>query len=335
MELILATSDGREERTIWDNIDFEIGGEGSEKGQGANTFEIALSYPDWDKSYSFGKRIYEPGTEHGGIIKDIEGATNTDMIYVRGYTWRGYLAHRIIEPPAGSDYKTVSGELNSVISSLVGSSLGSLFQVSSASTGVSVSNYQFDRYTTLEAGLTKMLATKGYKLNIRYVQTDLSGYVLLEAIPANNYGNQVEISQDSLLNFANRDYRMGTNHLICLGVGELKDRTVIHLYANANGVISQTKTITGLEEVVEIFDNPGADSDVLLTTGTERLKTLLNEKSFTAAVKGIDNIDLTLGDTITGRDYITGTVVTKPIVQKIVRRENGLLTVDYKIEGEE
>lgn len=335
MELILATSDGREERSVFDNIDFEIGGESSEMGQGANTFELTLSYPDWDGSYKIGKRIYEPNTEHGGIIKDIEGATNTDMIYVRGYTWRGYLAHRIIEPPAGSDYKTVSGELNSVISSLVGNMFGSLFQVSTTSTGKSVSNYRFDRYTTLEAGINKMLASKGYKLSIRYIQTDLSGYVLLEAVPANDYGSDIEISQDSLLNFANRDYRMGTNHLICLGIGELAQRTVIHLYADARGNISQTQSITGLEEVVEVFDNPGADSDVLLQTGTERLQSLLNQKTFTAAVKGIDNINLTLGDTITGRDYITGNVVTKPIVQKIVKRENVLLTVDYKIEGEE
>lgn len=335
MELILATSDGREERAIWDNIDFEIGGESSEFGQGANTFELSLSYPDWDGSYAFGKRIYEPNTEHGGIIKDIEGATNTDMIYVRGFTWRGYLAHRIIEPPAGQDYKTVSGELNSVISTLVGNMFGSLFQVSNTSTGVTVSNYQFNRYTTLEAGIVKMLASKGYKLSIKYIQTDLSGYVLLEAVPANDYGSQIEISQDSPLNFANRDYRMGTNHLICLGIGELSQRTVIHLYADAYGNISQAQSITGLEEVVEIFDNPGADSDVLLQTGTERLQSLLNQKTFTAAVKGIDDIDLTLGDTITGRDYITGNRVTKPIVQKIVKRENGLLTVDYKIEGED
>ena len=326
MELILATSDGRELCTVWDDIDFDIGGE--------NNFELALDYPSWNADFKQGALLYVPGTEYGGIIKDVEGMTETDQIFVRGYTWRGYLAHRIIEPPSGQDYKTVSGELNAVIAQVIGNSLGNLFVVSDTDTGVTVT-YRFNRYVTVNDGLTAMLATKGYRLDIQYVQTETGGYVQIQALPAGNYGSDIEISQDSRLNFMSRDYRMGVNHLICLGIGELAQRTVIHLYADANGNISQTQTITGLNEIVEVFDNPGADSEVLLTTGTERFKTLLNFKSFQAALKDVDDLDLYLGDTFTGRDYITGNVVTKPIVEKIVKRENGLFTVDYKIEGED
>lgn len=326
MELILATSDGRELCTVWDDIDFDIGGE--------NNFELALDYPSWNADFKQGALLYVPGTEYGGIIKDVEGMTETDQIFVRGYTWRGYLAHRIIEPPSGADYKTVSGELNAVIAEVIGNSLGNLFVVSDTDTGVTVT-YRFNRYVTVNDGLTAMLATKGYRLDIQYVQTETGGYVQIQALPAGNYGSDIEISQDSRLNFTSRDYRMGVNHLICLGIGELAARTVIHLYADANGNISQTQTITGLNEIVEVFDNPGADSEVLLTTGTERFKTLLNFKSFQAALKDVDDLDLYLGDTFTGRDYITGNVVTKPIVEKIVKREHGLFTVDYKIEGED
>ena len=326
MELILATSDGRELCTVWDDIDFDIGGE--------NNFELALDYPSWNADFKQGALLYVPGTEYGGIIKDVEGMTETDQIFVRGYTWRGYLAHRIIEPPSGQDYKTVSGELNAVIAEVIGNSLGNLFVVPDTDTGVTVT-YRFNRYVTVNDGLTAMLATKGYRLDIQYVQTETGGYVQIQALPAGNYGSDIEISQDSRLNFTSRDYRMGVNHLICLGIGELAQRTVIHLYADANGNISQTQSITGLNEIVEVFDNPGADSEALLTTGTERFKTLLNFKSFQAALKDVDDLDLYLGDTFTGRDYITGNVVTKPIVEKIVKRENGLFTVDYKIEGED
>lgn len=326
MELILATSDGRELCTVWDDIDFDIGGE--------NNFELALDYPSWNADFKQGALLYVPGTEYGGIIKDVEGMTETDQIFVRGYTWRGYLAHRIIEPPSGQDYKTVSGELNAVIAQVIGNSLGNLFVVSDTDTGVTVT-YRFNRYVTVNDGLTAMLATKGYRLDIQYVQTETGGYVQIQALPVGNYGSDIEISQDSRLNFTSRDYRMGVNHLICLGIGELAARTVIHLYADANGNISQTQTITGLNEIVGVFDNPGADSEVLLTTGTERFKTLLNFKSFQAALKDVDDLDLYLGDTFTGRDYITGNVVTKPIVEKIVKMENGLFTVDYKIEGED
>lgn len=330
MELILASADGREEKTIFDDIDLEIGEE--------NTFEITLDYPAWDGSLKHGKRIYVPGTEYGGIIKDIEGATNTDQIFVRGFTWRGYLAHRIIEPPSGEDYRKVSGELNTVIrtilSSVLSNSLTSMFRVSSESTGVSVTNFQFNRYVSAADGITAMLASKGYRLDIRYIQTELSGYVLLSAQPAENHGDDIEISQDSRLDFASQDYRMGCNHLICMGIGELRNRTIVHLYADKNGTISQTKTITGIEEIVETYDNPAAEEDILIELGTEYFKELLNYKKFEAAYKDIDDLDLPIGDTITGRDYITGNVVTKPITRKIIRRENGIVTTEYKIEGE-
>lgn len=326
MELILASEDGREERTVFDDIDLEIGGE--------NTFQITLSYGQWDGSFEYNKRIYVPDTEYGGIIKDIEGETKTDQIYVRGYTWRGYLAHRIIEPPAGQDYKVVSGELNDVIRSIIGDTLGSWFAVSEEDTGVNVTNYQFDRYASFDAGLTKMLQSVGYRLNIQYKQTALSGYVEISAMPAENYGDEIEISQDSRLDFSSRDYQMGVNHLICLGTGELAQRAVIHLYADSHGNISQTKSITGIEEIVEIYDNPAADPNILLDMGQERFKELLNYKKFEAEVRDLDDLDLPIGDTITGRDYITGNIVTKPITLKIVRRENGFTTIEHKIEGE-
>lgn len=330
MELILSTSDGREEKEIFSDIDLEIGDE--------NTFQITLDYPEWDGSLSYNKRIYVPGTEYGGIIKDIEGATNTDQIFVRGYTWRGYLAHRIIEPPAGEDYRYISGELNeaidAVLTSVLGGSLSALFHASSESTGVTLMNYRFNRYVDAAEGLTAMLASKGYRLNISYVQTETSGYVELSAQPAENHGD-IEISQDTRLDFASQDYRMGINHLVCLGAGELSERVIIHLYADGAGNISQTQTITGMEEMVDTYDSPAADADILLEMGTERFKELLNFKKFEAAYKDIDNLDLPLGDTITGRDYITGNIVTKPITRKIVRRENGLITTEYKIEGEE
>lgn len=325
MDLILATQDGREEKYLDYDYDMEIGKD--------NTFELSMSYPDFDKALQFEKLIYEPGTECGGIIKDIEGATNTDKIYIRGYTWRGYLVHRIIEPPAGSDYRTVSGELNSVIAGILGDTLGPLFQVSAVSTGVSVSNYRFDRYCTVEAGLMKMLATKGYRLQISYVQRESDGYVLVEAVPAVNYSDDIELSQDAQLNFTSRDNRMGVNHLICLGTGELQERAVVHLYADESGNISQTKTISGINEIVETFENTTAETEQLTKDGTEKFKSLLSYKNFTASASAISG-DLQIGDTITGRDYITGNVVTKPVSRKILKRVNGAETVNYKIEGE-
>lgn len=321
MDLILATSDGQEERVLNEDIDIDIGS--------TNDFVISTSYGTWTGDLAIGKRVYFPGTEYGGIIKQIKSATNTGNIQVKGYTWRGYLANRIISPPSGSDYYTASGELNSIISDLV-QIPG--FVVSSANTGVSV-NYQFKRYVSVADGLQAMLQSVGYRLGIEYIQTQNGGYVSVQAVKAGAYGDSVEYSQDALIDFASTDNQMGVNHLICLGKGELSNRIVVHLYADADGNISQSQSITGINEIVQVYESSGSEQETLIENGTKRLKDLLSSKSFTAAVKDTDQ-EFFLGDTVSGVDYITGNSVTKPITDKIIKRKLGNISIDYKIEGE-
>lgn len=322
MDLILARADGQEERMLPFDFDFDLGGE--------NDFQIKLTYASWDDRLTIGARVYVPGTEFGGIIKKISSATKTGNIFLDGFSWRGYLAHRIIRPASGQDYRIVSGELNAIISELVDIPY---FVVSGFNTGVTVSNYQFNRYVTVLEGIESMLASVGYRLNIEYIQTQTGGYVSIGAVPAGQYGDTVEYSQDSLIDFSSTDDHMGVNHLVCLGTGELKDRIVIDLYADEEGNISESQTITGIDEITEVYDSSGAERETLLESGKDRLKELLNKKSFTSEVKNV-NGELYIGDIVTGSDYITGNTVTKPIVQKLVKRENGNLSIDYKIEGE-
>ena len=319
MDLILADAYGQEERVVEEDLDLDLGV--------TNDFVLAASYGTWKGDLNIGKRLYIPGTEYGGIIKGIKTATNTGKIEVKGRTWRGYLASRIIEPPAGASYYIASGELNDIIRALI-KIPG--FVVSEKSTGVNIT-YQFSRYVTVEAGLSAMLSTVGFRLDIKYIQTQTGGYAEVQAVPAINYGDQIAYSQDSLIDFATNDNQMGVNHLICLGKGELADRLVVHLYADRNGNISQTQSITGIDEIVQVFENSGAEGDTLIESGTDKLKSLLNTKTFTASVKDIEK-ELYIGDTITGIDYITNNRATKPIKQKIVKRKLGRLSIDYKIE---
>lgn len=322
MDLILADHTGAEERILDYDFDIDIGG--------SNDFQVNLSYGTWDDRIKIGKRIYMPGTEYGGIIKKIQSDTNTEIITLSGYTWRGYLAHRIIVPPAVADYYTASGDLNSIIRNLV-SIPG--FQVASGNAGASVSGYKFERYVDMASGLEKLCESVGHRLDIQYIQTETSGYVLVQSVKAGNYGDNIEYSQDSMVNFDSVDDQMGINHLICLGKGELKNRTVVHLYADESGNISQVKSIGGIDEIIAVFDNSGAEQETLIETGTKRLKELINSKSFTPSLKDV-NVELFIGDVISGRDYITGNFITKPIVEKIAKRETGWITKDYKIEGE-
>lgn len=321
MDLILSTASGIEECVLDYDFDMDIGD--------TNDFQINLNYGTWDDRIAIGKKLYIPGTEYGGIIKYVQSATNTGSITLKGFTWRGYLAHRIISPPAGSDYRIVSGELNSVISSLV-SIPG--FRVETKSTGRTV-NYQFKRYVDAASGLEAMCESVGFRLDLKYVQTDTSGYVLVQALPAGNYGGTIEYSQDALIDFDSVNNQMGVNHLVCLGKGELKDRIVAHLYADSSGNISQTQTITGIDEVVQVYDNSGAELETLIESGTTRLKDLISKQSFTPSITD-SATELFLGDIVSGVDYITGNSVTKAIADKIVKRSMGELSINYKIEGQ-
>lgn len=321
MDLILSTASGVEECVLDYDFDLDIGD--------TNDFQINLNYGTWDERIQIGKKVYIPGTEYGGIIKYIQSATNTGSITLKGFTWRGYLAHRIISPPAGSDYCIVSGELNSVIASLV-SIPG--FRVSTKDTGVNV-NYQFQRYVNAAVGLEAMCESVGFRLDLKYVQTETSGYVLVQALPVANYGGTVEYSQDALIDFDSVNNQMGVNHLVCLGKGELKDRIVAHLYADKDGNISQTQTITGIDEVVQVYDNSGAELETLIESGTQRMKDLISKQSFTPSITDSET-ELYLGDIVSGVDYITGNSVTKAIADKIVKRSMGELSINYKIEGQ-
>lgn len=321
MDLILADANGAEERVILDPMDMDIGL--------TNDFQITVSYAAWTGDMTFNKFVYIPGTEYGGRIEAVEGATNVDQIKVKGYTWRGYLAKRVICPGIGADYYVVSGELNNIIREL----LGGLFVVPQVSTGVSVTNFQFDRYCTLLDGLNKMLQSVGFCLDIKYVQGITSGHVEVQAAPAVTYGD-VEFSQDVAIDFASSDNRMGVNHLVCLGTGELNDRVVLHLFADANGNISEQQTFFGLDEIVEVYENTSAELEELRDGGIEKLQSLVNKKTFTADVKDVQTADLNIGDIVTGRDYITGNVVTKPITEKVIKLKNGTIDIEYKIEGD-
>lgn len=324
--MIVVNSTGREigylDYSI--NVDMDLGN--------SNDFEFEMKLASWDrKKMDYGFIIVLPDTEYGGMVGDIQTVTKNAKVVMTGDTWRGMLAKKIIEPPAGQDYKTVSGELNSVINSLIGSQFGSLFFVSSKNTGISVQNYKFDRYCTLLAGIETMLVSVGYRLDIRYRRggVGIPGWVELQAVPAEDFSGSKEYNQDNRINFTARDYRRGINHLICAGTGEGADRTVIHLYVQKDGSIGSKKYYTGLDERVALYSYTSqSDAEKLKEDGTKRLKELMNYKQFDMTV---EDVDLNIGDIVSGRDYVTGILVQKPVVRKILKLKKGKISIEYKL----
>ena len=227
------------------------------------------------------------------------------------------------------DYATDSGELNAIIGARVSAAFPGLFIGSSDSTGVTVT-YQYNRYVTLYEGLKELLKSVGYKMRIAYNME--SGRVMVDAVPIVDYSSQIEFSSDMTANYYMTQEGTGVNHLICLGQGELKNRTVVHLYVDANGNISQTQTFFGSDEIAEVYDYAGAYRDDLIKSGVDQLKQLRNQNSFRIDLE--TTIDVEIGDIVGGRDYTTKMRMTAPITTKVVTWRNGFETTEYKLSDD-
>ena len=332
MDLIRTNVDGREEGYVMQaNVDFEIG----ESDDAINDFEVEFKRQDWTGEIKDGCQIFSPGTEFGGIVKEIGTATSAGTITVKGYTWRGMMVKKIIEPPTGQDYKVVSGELHTVMKSLIEPELDGLFVVSQENTGATVTGFQFDRYCSLHAGLVKMLKSVGYKLSIKYQQGEVSepGYVEVKAVPIIDYSREYEFSNDNNMNFTSDENHRGVNHLICLGKGELKDRIVLHLYVDQNNNVGKSQYYVGEEEIAEVYDSSGSELSDLEKNGIEKLEGLKNRSEYKMTLESLEG-EIDIGDIVGGRDYLTGMSMQKPIGRKIWTIAEGKEKIEYKLEGE-
>lgn len=331
MELIILTdSNFLDVKTIRHAvIDIDVGD--------SNDFQLIIRRAEYSKQFAPDNFVYAPNTEFGGMIGEVDTDTSLDTITFQGITWRGMLDKKIISPLSGDDYRTVSGELNSIIRSLIDSEFSNIIVGSAEDTGRTVSSFQFDRYCTVLEGLKKMLKSVGYKLQINLVQSGLGtpNQVIVSAVPIVDYSSEIELSQDQKLNFRFENKYNGVNHLICLGQGELAQRTVIDLYVDKTGNIGTTKYFTGIKEIVEVYDYSSAESTAdLREKGIERLQEIMNSQTFEMDVASIDT-RVEIGDIIGGKDYLTGITAKQPVKAKVWRQENGVENLTYKVEGEQ
>ena len=325
--VILANSDLRELGAVKDaNLTVDLNGNRN------FSLQIARSY--WQPEMTFSSLIYILGTEYGGIIGEVLTDTTLDYVELKGLSWRGRLAKKIIEPPAGSDHKTVSGELHTIMKELIEPEFDGLFVVSGKDTGVTVSNYQFDRYCTLLDGLNKMLKSKWYRLRLSFRrEQNEPGYLYVEAVPITDFSNRIELSRDCKLNYTMGDKRDGVNHLIVTGKGELQDRNLLHLYVQENGEIGTKKHYTGLQEIAEVYENTSTETDELMSAAEDRLRSLAGKKTFKMDVAKL-GIDVGIGDIVGGRDYLTGLYMAKPVENIVYEIINDVESKTYKLEGD-
>lgn len=281
-------------------------------GSDENSFKLTcLPQPE------AGALIIIDGTEYGGLVtvRNADGS-------VEGPTWHGLLSRRILQPDRGQDYLTVSGAAGDVLNMLfkrIG--LDALF-TASARHAVTINPYSFDRYTDAYTGIRKMLAANNAKLRLIWADGRVNAY----ALPAEHYGDSID---SDLVEFKASLDSQPVNHLIGLGTGELKDRAVVHWYADVNGNVSQTQSLTGLAERQAVYDYSNARPDELNTETRKKLIELQSQGGVEVTITD-NTLSMDVGDTVTGRDNRLGITLTVPVAKKIVKSSGGILSVDYE-----
>jgi len=268
--------------------------------------------------------LYEPGAEWGGRVEGVKHI-GTDII-LSGPTWRGLLARKIISPPAGQAYKTITAvDANVAIATLVGASLGDLFAVSAVVSGITVSG-SF-RYVNLLGGIQSMLSQYGARLVVAYAD----GVVTLSAEPVADLSSESEMSQDYPGRIETEtNEAKAYNHVIALGSGELTARTVVELYRDDAGTISATPLPTGIEDKQIVLDYPNAESTEELTnSATDRLIEYSPINAISIDLTDVQGLNL--GDVVGGRDYVTNLSISKPVTQMIRRVSAAGEKIEYKV----
>lgn len=286
-------------------------------GSGENDFDLQCP-----ACLEPGCRWWVDGTGWGGIVDDVKTSVTGgegELTY-HGRDWHGLLASKILEPDKGKDYLTMSGTIGTLLRTVI-SRIG-LQDILTVTEGTSkTARWQFDRYCDAWSGLSKMLRASGLRLRITAAQNG----VTVDAPPITAAGDLID---SDLIDFDATLASHPVNHLICLGKGELKDRIVVHWYADHKGALSHTQTIKGADERASVYELSNADVAELETKGKTKLQELRDTGSIDVDVT--DGIDLDVGDTVTGRDNTTGIKVTAEITKKIIKIEDGIPTVTYE-----
>ena len=341
--LVNGTNTGTYTSQIYPTVDIAMGLEpnttytlsGCPSGGTASTYRLRIiinyklagnvQYMDYGNGVTF---TTPSNYVHSRIMIDVPvGATVENLTFYPqvevGEKATTYQPYKSLE----KEYLMLSGEANSVIGWLIDRmGLGALFKASEDDSGINVSNYKMNRYIGGYAGIRKMLKASGAKLNIAFK----NGFVELSARPFVDYSKDEQFDTD-MIDFVIQKNFKPLNHVICLGAGNLAEREIIHVYADASGEISEAQTITGVDEVAATYDNANAESsEALMQGGIDMIK----------ASWGADKVDFDfdsndetfdIGDVVGAVEFTTGISASSEITKKIVKIKDNTTTISYKV----
>lgn len=296
-------------------------------GTDENDFELTIDDPDAPE-IERGWYFWLDGSDVGGRIVDRRvsvagGMSTTTWI---GQSWTGMLAAKILQPDANQDYLTVSGKLPDILKNLLKRiGLDTVFTVDSSDASI-LSNWMFQnpRYVDAYTGLRTLLASCGRRLDFK-----VSGNkILLGIVPVQTITNTID---SDLVDFKAETNRRAVNHLIGLGSQELKNRLVVNYFADATGVVSQTQTLVGADEVCATYDYSNADLSTLQSETKKHLQELQTGGSVEVTLSDEVGDGLRVDDKIVAADQYSGVNVTAVVTKRIVKIDSGILTSTFEV----
>lgn len=292
-----------------------------------NDFELTLGKSE--PLLEDGAIIYMEGTEYGGIVGGMKSSSSEETRISIGRTWHGVLNSKIIQPDPGQDYLVATGDANEILAAIIQRlGLSGLFSAPAGASGVRINGYRFHRYVKAYDGLRAMLASGGGKLRIRWTGSSVQLY----AEPIVDYTSRPVDGDEAILTVER--YGNKVNHLICLGQGDLAAREVLHLYVDQFGRIGDQQVYFGVDEVADVYDYSSVESlEQLRADGIKHLEELRNNDKVEVTAYEGSGLEYDIGDIIGGTDNTSGNTAKATVTQKIVRINNGAVSIEYKTSG--
>ena len=289
-------------------------------------FEISVSINN--RELLEGKGMwYIEDTEYGGIVDSIEVVTEDNKLLYTGRNFRAILASKIVQPYQNEDYRIVSGNLDKISNVFVKEcGLSGIFTVDAVNAEIKM--FQIPRYITLYDTLVAVAYSCGKIIGFR-AKRDKIHIFFSDRI---DYSSEMEYCQDNI-NFRIKKYYNTVNHLICLGKGELRDRLVVHLYADKDGDIVEKPYYVGTDEITSIYENTNIGTiEELKKEGADKLGEIKNGDSFeVVAPEG----GYKIGDVIGGYERVTGFRVKREIVNITATITDEGVDISYTVGGDE
>lgn len=312
-DIVYTDAEGRDQGILSGcKLDVEFGDRG-------NDFE--LTCPE-DVRIDYGAYVYVEGTEWGGIVDRANPDTAEHVVRYKGRSWHGVLGGKVLCPGSGEDRISVSGDANAALAEVVRRcGLEGLFSARGVPSGIAVS-FSFRRFCDAWSGIREMLSAHGAKPRLSFD----GERVEIWAEPAADYSAPEEWDSDRADVELEHDARP-VNHLVCAGEGELGERVVVHLYADASGAVSEDQSLFGEDEVAAYYNYTNADAAQLREDGGKRLEEMQSADSCSVSVA---SGSYGLGDVVGANDPLTGRQVSAAISCVTAIVSNGFATVSYK-----